>query len=138
MLGPRGRTHREPGGSAGVVVPCQRCSSLAWLSQALRPPSIPRLPARSRAGRRLDFYLSYALLPVSSGRGSSEVRRQQPRQTVAEPHREAAPIHLGESDRPRLPELLVTQPLLERPGEPAVVALQVELEVQPQAARIPV
>ncbi len=61
--------------------------------------SLPRVPSHTLVGLK--------------GWSASEVRRQQPRQAVAELHREAAPVHLGERHRPRVPESLVTHPPLE-------------------------
>ena len=47
------------------------------------------------------------------------------------------PVHIRQAERPRLPDL-GTHQIRQRRRQYAVVALHVELEVEPQAARIPV
>src|SRR5437667_10156136 len=68
---------------------------------------------------------------------SSKIRHEEARKRVSQLDAEGAAVHFCERDRGGLLEFLFDL-LLERAGQRAIVALHVELEVEPKAAGVEV
>src|SRR5262245_36792043 len=87
-------------------------------------------PARRAAARRAMAF--FMLVSVDS-----EIRREQSRGSIAQLNRQRARVGLGERVGARLPDAGLDHGVEVR-AELDAVALDVELEVEPQAARVPV
>src|SRR5262245_54514643 len=72
-----------------------------------------------------------------AARAGSQVGGKEPRDAIAELDRQAAAVDIREGDRLGVLHFPPDQ-LIERGREGGAVAFEVELEVQPQAARVPV
>src|SRR5438270_8396709 len=115
---------------------CPACAG--WIRTRIRP--IPRSIACGRTGARCRAWPSAWVRGARSGCRSiprSEVRRKEPSQSVPQLDRKGPRVDLGQLELSRARDARLDQAVEVR-AELDRVALDVELEIKAQAARVPV